>query len=438
LLEKGYAFNEAHFWDNREDYLGYFNTTTRNGSYGSGKSFNATVDAITTHLYNLYLLTGDEKYALRLTQLAQNMLDYLAGNMATQKIGFPEEFDTSWGIYKNETRTIMGHVLKTGWCLARIYKLDPRPEYLQAAEQLVNEVLDKGYDHVNGGPYKDYDRLTGEMMMYGAYDKAKAWWQMEQAITSGLLLFEITQEQKYLTMADESLDFFMRYFVDAEYGEVYADRSETGGRVNYSGGYWDENKGTEGKAAYHSIETAYYAYMYGSILVNNQAFSLNYNYSPLDSARVFKMNPLALDFDHFIISSVTLNGAAYTNFEPNTRLLNLPANTGGHFVVTYESTKSYVADVPKLSTAATQAALSIFPNPTNGLSQIQFYLPQSGSIQLRIYDLNGKLKELKELGLKNAGTQHLEWNFATYKQGIYLMQLITNNEVMNAKISVVK
>ncbi len=438
LLQKGYQFDESRFWDADSLHYGYYTTVNRDGSNGTGKSFNATVDAVTTHLYNLYLITGDEKYAKRLTLMAQNMLDYLYGNMASQVIGFPEDFNTSWVINAGDKRTIMGHVLKTGWCLARIYKIDPRPEYLQASKQLVDHVLEKGYDHVNGGPYKDYDRTTGAMMMYGAYDKAKAWWQVEQAITSGLLLFEITEDGKYLKMADESLDFFMHYFVDAQYGEVFADRSETGGRVYYSGGYWDENKGSESKAAYHSIETAYYSYMYGNLIINNQPFTLNYYYTPMDSVRVVRMNPLAVDFEHFKISSVTLDGSAYTNFDPDSRLLTIPAQTGGLYAVTYKSTKTYVAGLTEVPAANASLKLDVSPNPVVDLASFRMYLPQAGAVSLSICDLNGMIIYQVNSKFSTAGNHTMEWNAATCPRGLYIIRLVSGNQVLTAKMVVSK
>ena len=54
----------------------------------------------------------------------------------------------------------------------------------------------------------------GEMLMWGQADTAKAWWQMEQAVTAGLMMYNITGESQYLQMADETLKFFMTYFVD--------------------------------------------------------------------------------------------------------------------------------------------------------------------------------------------------------------------------------
>ena len=438
LLQKGYDFDESHFWDSDTVNYGYYTTVNRDGSGGTGKSFNATVDAVTTHLYNLYLMTGDMKYASQLTRMAQNMLDNLVGNMPAQQIGFPEDFTTSWVINPAEKRTIMGHVLKTGWCLARIYKIDPRPEYLEAAKQLVNHVLDKGYDHVNGGPYKDYDRTTGQMMMYGAYDKAKAWWQVEQAITSGLLLYEITSDPRYLQMADESIDFFMHYFVDHDYGEVYADRSETGGRVHYSGGYWDENKGSESKAAYHSIETAYYSYMYGNLVVNNKPFTLNYYYQPMDSVRVIKMNPLAVDFDHFRISSVTLDSAAYTDFDSVNRLLTIPAQTGGQFAVTYKSTKIYVPGFSELPAVTASLKLDVFPNPVADVTSLRIFVLNPGLVRLCFYDLNGVLKDQTNRTFATTGYQSIDWDVTSWSPGMYVVKLISGSQVATAKMVVSK
>jgi len=142
----------------------------------------------------------------------------------------------------NNTRTIMGHVLKTAWVLGRIHQLFPDVSCVQAAESLAQNVLQRGYDHQLGGPYKDYDRLSGAMMMYGQ-DTAKAWWQMEQAFTAGMLLYEITGKDQYLQMADETVDFFMKYFVDHTYGEVFSDRTRKGAGIPA----WGNDKGNAGR-----------------------------------------------------------------------------------------------------------------------------------------------------------------------------------------------
>jgi hypothetical protein len=306
---------------------------TNDWSVGSGKSFNATVDAITSHLLSLVLLEGDTVQMRRLGDLAGNILNRLVPTMDLQTIGFVEAFDTDWDWTDDPAdynrRTIMGHVLKAAWCLARIHQLLPDTSYVEGAERLVDDVLLKGYDHELGGPYKDYDRLTGEMFMYGQADTAKAWWQMEQAVLAGLMLHDITGRSEYLRMADETLAFFMAHFVDHEYGDVYNDRTRKGGQM------WGLEKGSHFKAGYHSIELGYYVYLYGNLMLRREPVTLHYRIDPLDGQREFRMNPLALDSAQYAIVAARLDGTPYTDFDGGRRLLRLPAGVGGHFEVSF-------------------------------------------------------------------------------------------------------
>lgn len=65
-FNKGFQNNESKLWDERTDYLGYFDYGNYNWSSLKNKSFNATVDAATTHLIQIYSLVGEpnakEKY----------------------------------------------------------------------------------------------------------------------------------------------------------------------------------------------------------------------------------------------------------------------------------------------------------------------------------------------------------------------------------------
>ncbi len=291
---KGYESNESSLWDAAPCTEGYFDNATDNWSSRSGKSFNATVDAVTTHILSLCLMTQDTVYRTRLKQLADQMVQRFWGTMGQQPIGFVERYGSDWSWNNStanyNTRTIMGHVLKTAWCLGRIHQLFPDALYVAAAESFMSNVWNKGYDRFYGGPYKDYDRMTGEMIMYGQ-DTAKAWWQMEQAITGGLMLYEITGKESYLAMADATVDFFMRYFVDHMYGDVYSDRFRNGAAITA----WGDDKGNSCKAGYHSIELGYYLYLYGSLLVRGQPVTLHYRFQALDrEARDIPLNPLAL------------------------------------------------------------------------------------------------------------------------------------------------
>jgi mannose/cellobiose epimerase-like protein (N-acyl-D-glucosamine 2-epimerase family) len=332
-LQTGYDKNDAQLWDHRPGYAGYFHAVSNDWSIGSGKSFNATVDAITTHLLSLVLLDGSTLRKERLEDLAGNILSRLVPTMDLQTIGFVEMFDTNWD-WTNDpadynTRTIMGHVLKAAWCLARIHQLLPDTSYVAGAVRLVDDVLLKGYDHEFGGPYKDYDRVTGEMFMYGQTDTAKAWWQMEQAVLAGLVLHQITGKSEYLRMADETLDFFMAHFVDHQYGDVYSDRTRQGGQM------WGLEKGSHFKAGYHSIELGYYVYLYGNLMLREEPVTLHYRIDPASTQREFLMNPLAFDSTRYAIAAVRLEGTPYSDFDGGRRLLRLAAGVGGHFEVAF-------------------------------------------------------------------------------------------------------
>jgi len=438
LIEQGMAFNEQYLWDQREDYLGYYDYVSRDGSNANAKSFNATVDAITTHLYNLYLLTGDKKYFDRLIELKDNILDYLVASMDDQVIGFSELYFSDWSIDPSQPRTIMGHVLKTAWCMARIQRIDPQSEILDAAKALALDVWDKGYDHEFGGPYKDYDRNTGKMYMYGAVDTAKAWWQMEQAVMAGLLMYEITNEDWYLQMADESLEFFRKYFVDHIYSEVYADRSRSGGRVSYGSGYWDENKGSAWKAAYHSIETGYYAYLYSSLLFNNHVATLYYRYDQVPYERQIRMNPLAVYSAQLDILEVVHADTSYTLFDPITRVLTIPENVSGVFAVTYFYNYPHTIAYEATTHPETFQLLGNYPNPFNNFTTISFALSQPERVQLDVFDIHGrKMSTLIETDF-TSGEHKINWHADRVGSGIYFYRLQVNGQIKTGKMTLIK
>jgi mannose/cellobiose epimerase-like protein (N-acyl-D-glucosamine 2-epimerase family) len=415
-LMKGYNHLENIYWDTRPAYLGYFDRVSFNNQNPSAKSFNATVDAITTHLLYLYLMNEDLAYQSRLEELATEIIDHMVASIPQQAIGFVELYDSDWNWDNGYTRTIMGHVLKAGWCLARINQLFPDPSYINNAVILVSNVLDNGYDHEYGGPYKDFDRVTGEMIMYGLPDTAKAWWQMEQAITAGLQMYDITKETLYLQMTDETINFYMNYFVDHVYGEVYADRTRYGGIA------WNEEKGSDWKAGYHSIETGYYTYLYGSLFYTYEPVTLHYYFDPLDYNREFLLTPLAIKDTNLIITQVLKDGQAYTNFDPYDRILTLPVGEGGHFEVTYE---------PVIITVASEQFVMLeefelhqnYPNPFNPSTTIKYDIKELTDVELKVFDILGREINTLVNEQKPLGSYEIEFNASGLPSGIYFYRL---------------
>ncbi len=437
-LMKGYDFNEAKLWDKNESYFGYYDYVAANGTSPTDKTFNSTVDAVTTHVLHLYLMTGDAKYKQRLLELADNMIYWLAANAKFQKIGFPEIFNAQWQIKSgtsDEQRSIMGHVLKTAWCLGRIYQIEKNPTYLATAEDLVQGVLSKGYDHQNGGPFKDYNRISGVMMMYGITDTAKAWWQMEQAVTAGLMLHQLTGKDEYLKMADGSIDFFMKYFVDHVYGDVYADIAKNGSLIPA----WGTMKGSTGKAGYHSIETGYYTYLYGKLLTKKEPATLYYRYDALNTPRTIRMRPVGLPEGSLKIAAVKRNGSTYGNFDSTGLTLTLPAGTDGIFMVTYAPVTNPTSVAERNIAPETFSLEQNFPNPFNPSTTIGFTVRVSGSATLTVFDMLGRAIATLAQGYHEKGVYYrARFDGSALAGGTYFSVLRSGGEVQIRKMIFVK
>ncbi len=434
-LIRGYEHLENYYWDDRPGFSGYYDQTNYSNTTAWNKSFNATVDAITTHLLYLYLMTEEEIYKDSLLEIAEEIKIRLVASMPQQAIGFVEEFDSDWNWNNGETMTIMGHVLKAGWCLARVNQLFPDTSYISAAEYLIDDVWQNGYDHEYGGPYKDFNRLTGEMLLWGLGDSAKAWWQMEQAIVAGLQMYNLTHEDWYLQMADETINFFMQFFVDHQYGEVYENRKRRGGLA------WNDAKGSSGKAGYHSIETGYYTYLYGKLLYTEESATLHYNFIPLPTDREINLTPIAIRDEGLIISQVLLNGQSYSNYNNITRVLNLPAGTGGHFEVTFEPIITNI--VPEqIAVVDGFELMQNYPNPFNPSTKIEFRIANFGFVSLKVYDVLGNEVAILVSEEKSAGRYEVEFNPASSIEypasGVYFYRLQAGNYIEIKKMVLLK
>ena len=431
-LMQGYQHLEQYYWDTRPAFHGYYDKTNYNNQIASDKSFNATVDAITTHLLYLYLMTKDQTYKDQLQEMAEEIKQHLVASMPLQAIGFVEMFDSDWNWNNSVTMTIMGHVLKTGWCLARINQLFPDTSYISAAKYLIDEVWQNGYDHEFGGPYKDFNRVTGEMLLLGGLqDTTKAWWQMEQAIVAGFEMYDITRESWYLQMADETIKFFMKYFVDHQYGEIYSDRTRYGGFA------WNEAKGNSGKAGYHSIETGYYTYLYGNLFYTYQPVVLNYDFEPIQSDREILLSPLAISDSNLVVTNILLDGQTYSNYDPLNRILNLPAGIGGHFEVTYERTNINSVSEQIASVKGFELYQN-YPNPFNPTTIIKFQISDFGFVNLKVYDILGNEISTLVNEEKSPGSYKISFDGSDLPSGVYFYQLITSDFVQTKKMILLK
>lgn len=294
----------------------------------SDKSLGTNMDGITTHVETYYLLNLKPENKQRFLLLADN-LNNIVKTMEGRHFGFIEYYDKDWNPLAVRPQTTSGNFLKPAWCLARAYLVEPKEEYREGAAKLIDQLLaSKAYDSENGGGYTLLDTQTGNPI-----EERKTWWELEQAVTSGLTNYYISRDIRYLKMADQSMDFFMNHMYDAQFGDVYNSTGAKGENPDtVKGNYW--------KGAYHSMELFYYTYLYGNLMLQNKPVTLYYSIDPVGEEREISLNPVSLGKNKLLISSVALDGKVYRDFEPERTLLKLPANVGGEFRVTFKSDAS--------------------------------------------------------------------------------------------------
>lgn len=84
------------------------------------------------------------------------------------------------------------------------------------------------------------------------------------------------------------------------------------------------------------------------------------------------------------------------------------------------------------------SSLSIYPNPTNNVSNIEFNLSTAKDVSLVLRDITGKEILAENFGTMGAGNQKLILNINSLTDGIYFATLQLGNEAITRKISVVK
>ncbi len=105
---------------------------------------------------------------------------------------------------------------------------------------------------------------------------------------------------------------------------------------------------------------------------------------------------------------------------------------------------SDVTDVEELTVLPTAYSLSQnYPNPFNPTTQIRFALPQSGMVELKVYDVLGREVVTLINGEHNAGTYTVEWNGknnygAQVASGMYIYRIKSGNFVQTKKMMMLK
>ena len=296
------------------------------GANKGKKNWNSVGDHAPAYLINLYLATGERRYAdfLEYTfdTIEQYFPDYGHSPFVQEK--FYEDWSHDTTHMWQQNRGVVGHNLKIAWNLMRMHSLKPKQKYEALARRIAAEIPKVGMDRQRGGWYDVMERARrgDEEPHRFAFHDRKAWWQQEQGILAYLILHGVLGDPEYLKFARESAAFYNAFFLDHDDGAVYFNVLANG--IPYLMGT-ERFKGSHSMSGYHSTELCYLAATYTNLLITKQPLELYFKPYPNGFRRnTLRVSPDILPPGSIRLSEVWANGEKYAHFDADGLTVRVP------------------------------------------------------------------------------------------------------------------
>ncbi|MEB3282462.1 MAG: AGE family epimerase/isomerase [Lyngbya sp.] len=324
------------FFLDKSEYGGYFShldpvtldpKSEALGRNKGTKNWNSVGDHAPAYLINLWLATGEPKYAKMLEYtfdtIVKRFPDYEHSPFVQERFFEDWSHDTTWGWQQN--RAVVGHNLKIAWNLMRMNSLKDKDEYVELATKIAEIMPEVGSDRQRGGWYDVVERILekGEKYHRFVWHDRKAWWQQEQSILAYYILAGILKKSSYHRHAREAAAFYNAWFLDVEDGGVYFNVLANGIPFLASGN--ERGKGSHSMSGYHSIELCYLAAVYTNLLVTKQP--MNFYFQPIPGGftdNILRVSPDILPTGSIKIGSVEIDGEPHTDFDAYNLTVKLP------------------------------------------------------------------------------------------------------------------
>ncbi|MEL7038741.1 MAG: N-acyl-D-glucosamine 2-epimerase [Cyanobacteria bacterium J06592_8] len=324
------------FFLDKSEYGGYFShldpvtldpTSESLGRNKGTKNWNSVGDHAPAYLINLWLATGEEKYAKMLEYtfdtIVERFPDYDNSPFVQERFFEDWSHDTTWGWQQN--RAVIGHNLKIAWNLMRMNSLKEKKDYVELATKIAEIMPEVGSDRQRGGWYDVVERILeeGEKHHRFVWHDRKAWWQQEQSILAYYILAGILKKDSDRRHAREAAAFYNAWFLDVEDGGVYFNVLANGIPFLASGN--ERGKGSHSMSGYHSIELCYLAAVYSNLLVTKQP--MNFYFKPIPGGfpdNILRVSPDILPAGSIKIDAVEIDGENYTDFDAENLTVTLP------------------------------------------------------------------------------------------------------------------
>lgn len=290
------------------------------------KNWNSVGDHAPAYLVNLYLATGEQRYAdfLEYTfdTIARYFPDYDNSPFVQEK--FYEDWSPDTTFLWQQNRAVVGHNLKIAWNLMRMQSLKAKDEYEALARKIAELMPAAGSDQQRGGWYDVVERTLqpGEEQYRHVWHDRKAWWQQEQAILAYLILNGCLKDPEYLRYARESASFYNAFFLDHDDGAVYFNVFANG--MPYLLGT-ERLKGSHSMSAYHSTELCFLSAVYTNLLITRQPLALYFKPQPKGfKDGILRVSPDILPPGSIKIEECWIDDQPYTNFDATGLTVKLP------------------------------------------------------------------------------------------------------------------
>jgi mannose/cellobiose epimerase-like protein (N-acyl-D-glucosamine 2-epimerase family) len=290
------------------------------------KNWNSVGDHAPAYLINLYLATGERRYADFLEYTFDTIVEYFPDYEKSPFVQekFHEDWSHDYTHLWQQNRGVVGHNLKIAWNLMRMYGLKSKKEYEAIARRIAEEMPKVGMDKQRGGWYDVMERRLrdNEELHRFAFHDRKAWWQQEQGILAYLILHGVLGDEEYLRLARESSAFYNAFFLDHDDGAVYFNVLANG--IPYLMGT-ERFKGSHSMSGYHSFELAYLAQIYTNLLITKQP--MDFYFKPLPGAfkrNILRVSPDILPPGSIRIGEAWINDEAYDDFDAEGLTVKLP------------------------------------------------------------------------------------------------------------------
>jgi mannose/cellobiose epimerase-like protein (N-acyl-D-glucosamine 2-epimerase family) len=290
------------------------------------KNWNSVGDHAPAYLINLYLATGEKKYADMLVYTADTIEKYLPdyehSPFVQERFNEDWSHDTTWGWQQN--CAVVGHNLKIAWNLMRINHMQPKEQYVDLSRRIGDIMPAAGSDQQRGGWYDVVERILaeGEKVHRFTWHDRKAWWQQEQAILAYLILAGSLKDPGYHKLGREAASFYNAFFLDHDDGGIYFNVLSSG--IPYLTGT-ERLKGSHSMSGYHSFELCYLASVYTNLLITKEP--MEFYFRPMPGAfkdNILRVQPDILPPGSARLTDVWIDDEEYTKFDGDSFAVTLP------------------------------------------------------------------------------------------------------------------